>query len=79
VKNVTIALNEKTLEAGREYAKAHHTSLNNLIRDLVEKATSRRSSDAWLKEFFELGDRAKGNSRGAKWKREDLYDVQGLR
>jgi hypothetical protein len=75
VKNVTIALNEKTLAAGREYARAHHTSLNNLIRELVEKATSQTSSDTWLKEFFELGDKAKGNSRGAKWKREDIYDV----
>lgn len=79
MKNVTIALNEKTLEAGREYARAHHTSLNNLIRDLLEKATARQHADASLKEFFDLADRAKGNSRGAKWKREDLYDAKRIR
>jgi hypothetical protein len=28
MRNVTIALDEQTLEAGREYASAHHTSLS---------------------------------------------------
>lgn len=75
MKNVTIALDEEILRAGRNYATEHRTSLNNLIRQLLEQAVVKKRSHAGLQEFFDLADRAKGNSGGWKWRREDLYDV----
>ena len=74
MKNVTIAVDEGTLVAGREYARAHHTSLNALIRHLLRQTVVRQSSPAWIEDFFKLADRAGGNSRGKRWKREDLYE-----
>jgi len=72
VKNITLSIDEETLEAGRDYAKRHNMSLNALIRTLL-KQTVVRPSTQWLAESFEIMDKARGNSRGKTWKREDLY------
>jgi plasmid stability protein len=78
MKNITIAVDEGTLAAGREYAKAHHTSLNALLRHLLRQMVVRRSSSSWTEELFKLADRAGGRSRGKRWKREDLYEPQNV-
>ena len=72
--NITISLDEDLLKSGRRYAEKHQTSMNALIRNLLEQ-TVKAQSDNWLKECFRLMDRAKANSKGKRWKREDLYDV----
>jgi hypothetical protein len=75
VANVTIAIDERTLAAGRHYAREHHTSLNKLIRQLLERTVVRTPSEGWSDEFFALADDAQGDSSGRRWKREELYDV----
>jgi len=72
--NITISIDEALLKAGRKYAEKHQTSINGLIRKLLEETVESQSKD-WLQECFDLMDRAKGNSRGKRWKREELYDV----
>jgi len=74
MKNITISLDNKLLEAGRQYAKEHNTSLNALIRRLLAQAVLPSSPD-WLNESFSLMDQVSADSSGLKWKREDLYDV----
>lgn len=71
--NITLSIDENLLDAGRKYATERNTSLNALIRDLLEDAILNKSGD-WLDEAFKLMDQAKANSHGRKWKREDLYD-----
>lgn len=74
MKNVTISLDEKVLEAGRAYAKAHNLSLNSLIRRLLAQ-TVLPTTENWMDELFELMDQANGDSHGQKWNREEIYDV----
>ena len=69
--NVTISLNEKLLKTSRGYAERHGKSLNALIRELLEKTVNDRPR-RWQERFFELADKAKGNSRGWKWNREEI-------
>ncbi len=71
--NITIAIDDETLKAGRQYAKKHSTSLNALLRKLLKQATMSPSED-WLAECFVMMDGAKGDSGGKTWTREDLYD-----
>lgn len=71
--NVTISIDDKLLKKGRKYAEKRGTSLNALIRDLLKKKVDQNSED-WLQELFEFADKKSGNSRGKKWKREDLYE-----
>jgi hypothetical protein len=72
--NITISVDKDLLKAGRQYAKKHNTSLNAVIRRLLEKTVKSQSKD-WLDECFKLMDQAEVNSQGKRWKREDLYDV----
>ncbi|MEK6646503.1 MAG: DUF6364 family protein [Candidatus Firestonebacteria bacterium] len=74
MKNITLSLNEDVLNAGRSYAKKHNISFNALIRRLVEQ-TVVKSSSSWVEESFKLMDKAKANSNGKKWTREELYRV----
>jgi hypothetical protein len=72
--NVTISIDAETLRAGREYARLHKTSLNALIRQLLEQRVLQRSAD-WVDECFAQMDAAGGSSRGQAWARDELYDV----
>jgi len=72
MKNITLALDEKTLEAGRSYARRHQTTLNALVRELLVKAVvaDRRAA---VNEMFRLMDAHPGHSRGQRWTRDELY------
>ena len=72
--NVTLSINDNLLKEGRKYAKKHRTSLNSMIRKML-KQTVETSSQKWLDECFNIMDKVKANSKGKKWKREELYDV----
>ena len=72
--NITISLNEDLLKAGRRYAEKQNTSMNALIRKLLEETVITTSED-WLEECFNLMDRAGADSKGKRWRREDLYDI----
>ena len=71
--NITISLDKDLLKCGRRYAEKHQTSLNALIRKLLEQ-TVKSDSDSWLDECFDLMDRTNANSEGRTWSREELYN-----
>ena len=72
MKNLTLAVDERLIEDGRKYAREHHTSLNALLRELLERVVRERRTD-WVADCVKEMDAAHGGSKGKKWKREDLY------
>ena len=74
MKNITLSIQEDILKASRQYAKTHNTSVNALIRTLLEKVVHKDKQNWWVDECLGLMAKAKGHSHGKKWKREDLYD-----
>jgi hypothetical protein len=72
MKNITLAIDEDTLDAGRAYAERHSTTLNQLVRDLLQK-TVQTDRAATVAEMFRQMDAAPGRSRGRTWTREDLH------
>jgi hypothetical protein len=72
VKNITLALDEETLAAGRAYAQRHRTTLNALVRDLLAR-TVHTDRQATAAEMFRLMDDAPGRSRGKRWTRDELH------
>ena len=74
MKNITLALDAKTIKAGREYARKHNLTLNSLIRKLIRQTVMQESHD-WIEESFALMDEAKIKAKIEKWTREDLYRV----
>ena len=72
MKNITLALDEETIRAGREYARRHNLTLNSLVRKLLRQTVSKGSTD-WIDETFSLMDKAGVPPGSATWRREDLY------
>ena len=72
MRNITLAIDEETLEAGRRYASRHRTTLNALIRDLLVR-TVRADRQAMANEMFRLMDAHPGHSEGTRGKREELH------
>jgi plasmid stability protein len=72
MKNITLALDEETLAAGRTYAQRHGTTLNSLVRDLLRRAAV-EDRNRTVAELFRLMDTHSGDSRGETWTRDDLY------
>jgi hypothetical protein len=66
MKNITLSIDEETLDAGREYAQRHQTTLNGLVRDLLVK-TVLADRKAAVTEMFRLMDAHPGNSKGRRW------------
>ena len=72
--NITLSIDDALIRAGRTLAEKQATSLNGLIRTLLERQVE-ESSGIWLEEAFRLMDQASGNSQGKTWRREELYDA----
>lgn len=72
MKNITLAIDDETLEAGRSYASRHQTTLNSLVRELLVR-TVLADRQALAEEMFRLMDAHPGNSAGKRWTREELY------
>jgi len=72
MKNITLAIDEKTLSLGREYAQKHKVSFNALVRRLIEQ-TVKTSSTQWLDDTYALMDKADASSWGFTWTREELH------
>ena len=73
MKNITLALDDETLSAGRAYAKRHHTTLNQLVRDLLRRHVV-QNPEAKVREMFRLMDKHPLDTKGWKWNRADAYD-----
>jgi len=71
MKNVTISLEDETMAALRQYARDRGMSLNEFLRDLVNR-TVLRPSGKTATELFALMDQAHPSPVKIDWKREDL-------
>jgi hypothetical protein len=73
MKNITLALDEETIKAGRAYARRHNMTLNSLVRKLLRQTVTRNAGD-WIDECFQLMDKAEiPRDAPRTWKRSDLY------
>lgn len=72
MKNVTITLEPRLLEAARKAAADQGKSLNKFLRELIARNVERKPGKA-MEEFFELVERIGYSNKGIDWQREDLY------
>ena len=76
--NLTLAIDEALLQAARDYARKQGTTVNALVRRLLEESV-RPPALCWFDEFEALARRAGGSSHGKRWSRDELYDRPELR
>jgi Family of unknown function (DUF6364) len=72
--NLTLSIDEQTLQEARKVAAAMGKSLNQLIRDHLESLTRRDQADQEMKELYSLSDPPQGDSRGWRFNRDELHE-----
>ncbi|HBS26242.1 MAG TPA: hypothetical protein DD827_03775 [Gammaproteobacteria bacterium] len=78
--NITLSADEKLIQKGREYAKAHDTSLNQLVRDYLLWVTGSHEAEKSADEFARLATSMPGRSdEKFKFSRNSIYDRQALK
>lgn len=72
--NLTLSVDEKTVEKARKAAKSMGLSLNQVIRDFLEDLAGGRPASEDIRELKKLSERAKGHSRGWKFDRNEIHE-----
>jgi hypothetical protein len=72
--NITLAVDEQLVTRARKVAQAQGKSLNQVIREQLERLTAQDDPDAWIAEFERLSRRSKGRSRGWRFSRDEIHE-----
>ena len=70
--NITLSIDEKTLAEARRMAASMGKSLNQLIREDLQRLTQQQHRASDLQELKALS--GQGHSRGWKFDREELHE-----
>lgn len=69
--NVTLSIPDDLLKRGRNYAESRGTSLNALVRQLLDETVS--SPESVVDSMIERLRQSVGDSQGVKINREELH------
>jgi hypothetical protein len=70
--NVTLSIDERTVERARKRAEAVGKSLNQLIRDYLQKLAGEDDPERSIEEFERLS--GTGNSHGWRFSRDEVHE-----
>lgn len=70
--NITLSVNEKTVVEARKVAASMGKSLNQIIREDLERLTQQQNRNNALDEFKSL--MGQGNSKRWKFNRDELHE-----
>lgn len=71
--NITLAVDEQLVKRARKAAEAQGKSLNQVVREHLERLTAQDDTEAWIAEFERLSRVSKGRSRGWKFDRDEIH------
>ncbi len=72
--NVTLSVDDEVIVRARRRAEALGTSVNQLVREYLERLAGKSDLNEDAAEFERLSKLARGNSRGWKFNREELHE-----
>ena len=72
--NVTLAIDEQLVKRARKIVQAQGKSLNQYVREQLERLTARDDAAGWIAEFERLSRQSKGNSRGWRFDRDAVHE-----
>lgn len=70
--NVTLSVDEQLVERARKRANAMGKSLNQVIRDYLQKLAGNDSPERSIEEFRRLS--GQGHSRGWRFNRDEIHE-----
>ncbi len=72
--NITLSVDEKTLDRARDVARQQGTSVNALIRDYLERLGGARRGEDIVRDLERIWAEALGHSGRRRVRREELYE-----
>ena len=72
--NVTLSVDDDVILRARRRAEALGTSVNQLVREYLERLAGKSDPNEDAVEFERLSKLAHGDSRGWKFNREELHE-----
>lgn len=72
--NVTLSIDEQTIEKARKIAKSMNKSLNQLIREYLEQLTTESDVQKDIDELRKLTAQGQGRSQGWHFDREEIHE-----
>jgi hypothetical protein len=73
--NITLSVDEQTVDKARRAARAMNKSLNQMVREYLEQLARQDQVVRDIETFRRLSSQHDGKSpEGWKWNREELYD-----
>ena len=72
--NLTLSVDDDTLQKARQRADAMGKSVNQLVREYLEQLAGKSNREALLQEFREMSKHATGDSKGWKFNREEIHE-----
>jgi hypothetical protein len=70
--NVTLSIDDQTVERARKKAEALGKSLNQMVRDYLQRLAGADNPERSIEEFKELS--GTGNSRGWRFNRGEIHE-----
>ena len=74
MKNITLSIPEDLLAKSRDYAKAHGTTLNQMVRDLLKRNVTVHHSGSVAQSIIAHTEKTAVSMKGYKWNRDDAYE-----
>jgi hypothetical protein len=76
--NITLSAEPEVLQRTREYARNHGTSLNQLVREFLQRLTMQEDRDKVADEFVKNATEHGGQSpEGFRFRRDQAQRLQG--
>ena len=72
--NVTLAIDEQLVKRARKIAQAQGKSLNQYVREQLERLTARDDAAGWIAEFERLSRQARGHAGGWRFDRNAAHE-----
>ncbi len=72
--NVTLSINDETIQEARLRAEAMGTSVNQLVRDYLEQLAGRNDLNALAEEFERISRNSQANPVEWKFNRDELHE-----
>lgn len=70
-----LSIDDHIVQEARKVAESMGTSIDQLVRDYLERLPSSMAIEAELEELERLSEEARGDSRGWKFNRDEIYDL----
>ena len=72
--NITLSIDARLVERARKRAEALGKSLNQLVREHLERLAGEDDVESAIAEMRALSLRSKGRSRGWKFNRDEIHE-----